>query len=171
MAPTNASTAAGQLTSVSNLVNGHWGQSYMASIFFDMDFYDVYGNKSDKAPYTALITLNFGEKKTFDAIGYFSGSLDGFARAQEVFVSDDGLNWSKVESACYDRAQTTLTSLSDAKLPDPWNGNTATVEVLFSMGAASGKYIRIGIVEGGNIPTNTTGMMEINTREIVVFGR
>lgn len=168
---TNIETAAGQLTSVTNLVNGHWGSSYMAAMFFDTNYYDVSGNQSADAPYTALITLNFGEKKNFDAIGYFSGSLDGFAQAQDVYVSDDGVNWTKVESACYDAAETPLASLTDTKIPDPWNNNTATVETLFSMSGASGKYIRLGIIRGGNVSGNPTGLMEINTREIVVYGK
>ncbi|MBP5270133.1 MAG: discoidin domain-containing protein [Clostridia bacterium] len=167
---TNIETAAGQLTSVTNLVNGHWGLSYMAAMFFDSNYYDVSGNQSADAPYTGLITLNFGEKKNFDAIGYFSGSLDGFAQAQDVYVSDDGVNWTKVESASYDAAETPLASLTDTKIPDPWNNNTATVETLFSMSGASGKYIRLGIIRGGNVGGNATGLMEINTREIVVYG-
>ncbi len=167
---TNASTDAGRMTSVSNLVNGHWGTSFMAAMFFDKTYYDVYGNAGETAPYTGLITLNFGSVKTFDAIGYFSGTLKGFAQAQEVFVSDDGVNWTKVESACYDASKTPLKALTDAKIPDPWNNNTATVETLFSMSGASGKYIRLGIIRGGNVGGNATGLMEINTREIVVYG-
>ena len=168
---TNASTDAGRMTSVSNLVNGHWGTSFMAAMFFDSSFYDVYGNKSETAPYTGLITLNFGSVKTFDAIGYFSGTLRGFAQAQEVFVSDDGVNWTKVESACYDASKTPLKELSDAALPDLWQNNSAVVEALFSMGGVTGKYIRIGIIDGGDVGSNSTGLMEINTREIVVYGK
>lgn len=167
----NTSTTAGTTHSVKNLVNGHWGKSYMAAIFFDKDTYNVKGEKDASAPYTGLITLNFGAVKTFDAIGYTSGSLQGFAQAQDVFVSDDGVNWTKVPSACYDVAATPLTSLDTSSTLDPWNNNKPTVEVLFNMGGVSGKYIRIGIIRGGIIESNSTGLQEINTREIMVYGK
>lgn len=167
----NTSTTAGTTHSIKNLVNGHWGKSYMAAIFFDKDTYNVKGEKDASAPYTGLITLNFGAVKTFDAIGYTSGSLQGFAQAQDVFVSEDGVNWTKVASACYDVTATPLTSLDTASTLDPWNNNKPTVEVLFNMGGVSGKYIRIGIIRGGDIDSNTTGLQEINTREIMVYGK
>lgn len=164
----NQSTAAGVTNSVMNLVNGHWGSSYMAAMFFDTDRYNVGGEKTEGGAYTALITLNFGEKKDFTAIGYMSGSLKGFPQAQDVFVSDDGVNWTKVEGACYDAASTSLASVSNPEL-DPWNQNKPTVEVLFSMAGTAGKYIRIGIIRGGDVNGNTTGLDAINTRELVVF--
>lgn len=167
---TDVTTAAGKMTSVGNLVNGHWGSSYMAAMFFDRNRYNVNGNTDASAPYTALITLNFGKVMTFDAIGYFSGSLKGFAQAQDVYVSDNGEDWVKVEPACYDAKQTALASLDGAAFPDPWNQNKPTVFTAFSMGGASGKYIRIGIIKGGEVSSNNTGLMEINTREIAVFG-
>ncbi|MFX7845013.1 discoidin domain-containing protein, partial [Acinetobacter baumannii] len=54
--------------------------------------------------YVGLITLNFGSKKTFDAIGYYSGNLEGFPQAADVYVSDDGVNWTLVPSASYNAA-------------------------------------------------------------------
>lgn len=167
----NTSTSAGTTHSVINLVNGHWGSSYMAAIFFDKDTYNIKGEKDANSPYTALITLNFGAVKTFDAIGYTSGSLQGFSQAQDVYVSDDGINWTKVTSACYDATNTPLKSIDTSKTLDPWNNNKPTVEVLFNIGGVSGKYIRIGIIRGGDIDSNTTGLQEINTREIMVYGK
>ena len=163
-------TEAGNTNSVMNLVNGHWGSSYMAAMFFDEDMYRITGEMDNSSHYTGLITLNFGSKMTFDAIGYMSGSLKGFPQAQDVFVSDDGVNWTKVESACYDVLGTPLKSVSD-KARDPWNNNNPTVEVLFSMSGVSGKYIRIGIYRGGEVNGNTTGLDAINTRELVVHGK
>lgn len=165
----NTSTAAGVTNSVMNLVNGHWGSSYMAAMFFDEDMYRITGEMDNSSHYTGLITLNFGKKMTFDAIGYMSGSLKGFPQAQDVFVSDDGVTWTKVESACYDVLGASLKSVSN-KTADPWNGNNPTVEVLFSMAGVSGKYIRIGIYRGGEVNGNTTGLDAINTRELVVHG-
>lgn len=171
----------GSDTAVENLVNGHWGSSYMAAMYFDQNLYDIGGNVTTGDGYTGLITLNFGEIRSFDAIGYFSGSLGGFPQVQEVFVSDDGVNWTKVESACYDaiamaEAGKSLTSVS-TKVADPWNQNTATVQCLFSMGGVSGKYIRIGIRIGGDVDNVGIEQLpaqekqQINTREIVVYGK
>ena len=167
----NTATDAGVTNSTINLVNGHWGTSYMAAIFFDKDTYNVKGEKDANSPYTGLITLNFGAVKTFDAIGYASGSLQGFAQAQDVYVSDDGVNWTKVITACYDTESLALQSIDTSKSPDPWNNNKPTVEVLFDMGGVSGKYIRIGIIKGGDVDSNKTGLEEINTREIMVYGK
>lgn len=99
-----------------------------------------------------------------------SGNLKGFAQAQDVYVSDDGVNWTKIESVCYDAFRTPLKSVDISEMKDPYNGNKAGVGVMFSMEGYSGKYIRIGIYRGGMINTNTTGLQQINTREIVVFG-
>lgn len=167
----NTSTTAGVTNSTINLVNGHWGASYMAAIFFDADTYNIKGEKDASSPYTGLITLNFGTVKTFDAIGYTSGSLQGFAQAQDVYVSDDGINWTKVTTACYDTNNISLASIDTSKTLDPWNNNKPTVEVLFDMGGVSGKYIRIGIIRGGDVDSNKTGLEEINTREIMVYGK
>ena len=171
----------GTNTAVENLVNGHWGTSFMAAMTFDDKKYDIKGNVTEGDGFTALITLNFGDKRTFDAIGYFSGSLEGFPQVQEVFVSDDGVSWTRVDSACYDAVAMAaqgkkLVSVS-AKPADPWNGNTASVQCLFDMGGVSGKYIRIGIRLGGDV--DSVGIQAlpaqqrqtINTREIVVYGK
>lgn len=167
---TNTKVNAGTFTSVGNLVNGHWGSSYMAAMFFDENKYDINGKVEEDSPYTALITLNFGKVMKFDAIGYFSGSLQGFSQAQDVYVSDDGKTWTKIESACYDTLNMSLSSIDAASLGDPWNNNTPTVLAAFDMKGATGKYIRIGLIRGGVIDSNATGLEEINTREIVVFG-
>ena len=167
----NTATDAGVTNSTINLVNGHWGSSFMAAIFFDGDTYNIKGEKDASSPYTGFITLNFGTVKTFDAIGYTSGSLQGFAQAQDVYVSDDGINWTKVATACYDTDSISLASIDTSKTLDPWNNNKPTVEVLFDMGGVSGKYIRIGIIRGGDVDSNKTGLEEINTREIMVYGK
>ena len=170
----------GSTTAVENLVNGHWGTSFMAAMFFDDQLYDIHGNITAGDGFTGLITLNFGEKHTFDALGYFSGSLEGFPQVQEVYISDDGVSWTKVESACYDaiamaREGKKLVSVS-GKPADPWNGNTAAERCLFDMGGVSGKYIRIGIRIGGDVDGVSLEQLPaqspqcINTREIVVYG-
>ena len=94
-------------------------------------------------------------------LGHVSGRLAGCKSIGSHFFFDVD---------CYDAKQTALASLDGAAFPDPWNQNKPTVFTAFSMGGASGKYIRIGIIKGGEVSSNNTGLMEINTREIAVFG-
>ena len=155
-----------QTTSLINLLNGHYGSSYTANIYFDDKTYNINGEEDSSSPYTALFTLNFGSVKTFEAIGYSSGNLKGFPQAQDVYVSDDGINWTKVPSACFDTEIAPVASITDKSgTRDPWNNNEPKQEVLFDMKNASGKYIRIAVRRGANVDYHG-----INTREILVFG-
>ena len=169
----------GKDNAVENLVNGHWGSSFMGNMTFDNKKYDVSGEENANGEFTALITLNFGSSYTFDAIGYMSGSIYGFPQIQKVYVSDDGVNWTIVESACYDAAHVELGGGKlcdiDNSLGDPWNNNKATATVLFDMGGVSGQYIRIGVIAGRVLNNSALGVdlsatQDINTREIIVFG-
>ncbi len=162
------SSAKGYTTAVENLVNGHWGSSYMASFEFDDKKYDINGNTSDNGKFEGLITLNFGSMHKFDAMGFFSGSLQGFPGAAEVYVSDDGKNWTVVPAACWDQVNGTKLVSCGTSPADPWSNNTASVTCLFDMGNITGQYIRIGVVIGRNDSTDKYNT--INTREIVVYG-
>ncbi len=142
----------------------------MSAMFFDSNRYGVDGVVKEDGKYTSLITLNFGKVVNFDAIGYFSGNLLGFPQEQDVFVSSDGSNWTKVPEASYNASKIQLKSVDTNSLQDPWNGNVATSLAAFSMNSTSGKYIRVGVIRGGVIDGNTTGLEEINTRELVVYG-
>jgi len=154
-------------TSLANLVNGHYGSTYLAQLYFGSKTYNIKGEEDESSPYTALITLNFGSEKTFEAIGYASGNMREIPCAQDVFVSSDGINWTKVESACYDKEVTTLHPITEkTSVKDPWNNNTPSYETLFSMNMTKGKYIRIGIIKGAN--ASYTG---VNIRELMVFGK
>lgn len=162
------SSAKGYTTAVENLVNGHWGSSYMANFEFDDKTYNINGEVDENSDYTGLITLNFGSKHKFDAMGFASGSLKGFPGVAEVYVSDDGVNWTKVPSACWDNVNGTKL-VSCGKTPgDPWNNNTATVTCLFDMDGVTGQYIRIGVIIGRN--DDAAKYNTINTREILVYG-
>ncbi|MBQ8331375.1 MAG: SGNH/GDSL hydrolase family protein [Clostridia bacterium] len=156
-----------QTTSLLNLLNGHYGSSYTANIYFDNKTYNINGTEDASSPYTALFTLNFGSVRTFEAIGYSSGNLLGFPQAQDVYVSDDGVTWMLVPSACYDTEIAPVASITDKSgTRDPWNNNEPKQEVLFSMNNVSGKYIRIAVKSGAAVDYHG-----INTREILVFGQ
>jgi hypothetical protein len=164
-------TSSGETTAIENLVNGHWGSSFMCNLTFDDNKYDINGNVTEDGTYRALITVNLGDVFTIDAFGWASGSLEGFPGAAEIYVSEDGVNWTIVKSACYDTVNgTALVACSDAKtLKDPWNGNSTSSVCLFDMGGISAKYIRIGVVIGRC--DNSSKYNTINTREIMIFGK
>lgn len=162
------SSSKGYTTAVENLVNGHWGSTLMASFEFDQNKYDINGNVSTSGQYTGLITLNFGAKCKFDAFGFSSGSLQGFPGVAEVYVSDDGVTWTRVPSACWDQVNGTKLVNAGKTPADPWNGNSGTVTCLFDMGGVTGQYIRLGVVIGRNDSENQYNT--INTREILVYG-
>ena len=162
------SSAKGYTTAVENLVNGHWGNSFMACFEFDENKYNIKGEVDANAPYTGLITLNFGSKHKFDAMGFASGSLEGFPGVAAVYVSDDGVNWTVVPSACWNQVTGTDLVNCGTSPKDPWNGNTAKVTCLFDMGGVSGQYIRIGVIVGRN--DEDSKYNTINTREILVYG-
>ena len=162
------SSAKGYTTAVENLVNGHWGTSFMACFEFDDKKYNISGEVEAEAQYTGLITLNFGSKHKFDAMGFASGSLKGFPGVAEVFVSDDGVNWERVPTACWDNVNGTKLVNCGKTAKDPWNGNTADTTCLFDMAGVTGQYIRIGIIIGRN--DDAAKYNTINTREILVYG-
>ena len=162
------SSSSGYTTAVENLVNGHWGTSFMACFEFDDKKYNVRGEEDENAQYTGLITLNFGSKHRFDAVGFSSGSLQGFPGVAQVYVSDDGVNWTLVPTAAWDNVNGTKL-VSCGKTPaDPWNGNSGTVTCLFDTEGITGQYIRIGVIIGRN--DTASKYNTINTREILVYG-
>ena len=162
------SSSKGYTTAIENLVNGHWGSSFMACFQFDDKTYNIKGEVDANSNYSCLITLNFGSKHKFDAFGFSSGSLEGFPGVAEVFVSDDGVNWTRVPSACWDNVTGTKLVNAGTTPGDPWNSNTSKVTCLFDMEGVSGQYIRVGIVVGRNDAENKYNT--INTREILVYG-
>ena len=162
------SSSKGYTTAVENLVNGHWGNSFMACFEFDDKKYNIKGEVDANAQYTGLITLNFGSKHKFDAMGFASGSLEGFPGVAEVFVSDDGVNWTRVPTACWDNVNGTKLVNCGTSPKDPWNSNTSKVTCLFDMAGVSGQYIRIGVIIGRN--DEESKYNTINTREVLVYG-
>lgn len=162
------SSAKGYTTAIENLVNGHWGSSFMANFVFDDKTYNINGSVDEDSEYTCLITLNFGSKHKFDAFGFASGSLEGFPGVAEVFVSDDGVNWTRVPSACWNQINGTALVNCGTSPKDPWNSNTAKVTCMFDMEGVEGQYIRLAIVVGRNDEEKMYNT--INTREILVYG-
>ena len=158
----------GYTTAIENLVNGHWGSSFMCNITFDGNKYNVNGEVDPEAQYIGLMTLNFGSKHKFDAYGFSSGSLKGFPGVAEVYVSDDGVNWERIPTACWDNVNGVKLESCGKTPGDPWNGNQGTVTCLFDMGGVTGQYIRLGIIIGRN--DDAAKYNTINTREILVYG-
>jgi hypothetical protein len=161
----------GEETAFENLVNGHWGGTgMMTNITFDDKLYDVNGNAVDNGKYRALITLNFGKVCSFSAYGFASGSMNGFPGAADVYVSTDGVNWTLVPSACYDKINgAAISPCSDSSsFMDKWSGSATDTVCLFDMAEVEGIYVRIGVVIGRC--DKATMYNTINTREILVFG-
>ena len=161
----------GYQTAVENLVNGHWGSSLMTTVTFDDHMYDVNGTVQADGKYRALITLNFGRACIFNAVGFASGSLNGFPGAADVYVSEDGENWVLVPSACWDKVNgSSIVACNDSNtFLDPWASNSTNTVCLFDMAEVEGQYIRIGVVTGRS--DTATKYNTINTREVLVFGR
>ncbi len=128
--------------SIKYACDGVWsGTNRLTATFYDEGEgavkYDINGNVSKNGRYEALLTYNFGEKVTLDAIGYMSGDLKGFAQAQEVWVSDDGINWTRVNTACYSNvAGDELSSVSNKPIDKDGAGKTSGECVICSIWAA-----------------------------------
>lgn len=156
-------------TAVSNLINGQWATSANSGKFtFDDKKYDVNGNVDETGLYSCLITLNFGSKHTFDTIGFCSGDMKGFPGAAEVFVSDDGVNWTRVPTACWDKIYGNAYSGCSSNPTDFAGGTSSGKTCLFSMNGTSGQYIRMGIAIGRNDAPEYYNT--ISTRELIVYG-
>ncbi|MBQ8141088.1 MAG: hypothetical protein IJ038_05270 [Clostridia bacterium] len=141
----------------------------MCNLTFDDNKYDIDGKVNADGKYTALITLNFGSRHSFDAIGFFSGNLEGFPGAAEVYVSDDGVNWTVVPTACWDQINGEDLVSCGTSPEDPYTGSgTAKTSCFFGMNGATGQYIRVGIAVGRNDSTDKYNT--INTRELAVYG-
>ncbi len=158
----------GYTTAIENFVNGHWGSSFMANLEFDTNKYNEKGEVDANGKYTALITLNFGSLMKFDAVGFSSGSLQGFPGAAEVYVSKDGKEWTLVPTACWDAVNGDALTSAGKTPADPWNGNSGTVTCLFGMDGAEGQYVRIGVVIGRSDKASMYNT--VNTREILAYG-
>ncbi len=158
----------GYKKAIGNLVNGHWGYTLMSCLNFDDAKYDIDGTANADGKYTALITLNFGGLRRFDALGFFSGDQNGFPAVADVYVSEDGKNWTIVPTACYDGINSTAYVSLGTTPEDPYNGNTSAYSVLFDMDGAVGKYVRLGVAVGR--ANSYANYNSINTRELVVYG-
>ena len=164
------------VTSLTRLGNGSWESNASNRLSFDFDGnnYDISGDMDMHEPYKALITYNFGGIVNITAIGYMSGNMDGFAQAQDVYISNDGISWTCVRTASYDavllgKENGSLHSLNT--LPTDKNGKTPGVCVVFDMNSEEGgvyaKYVRFAIKEGIVVSNKS---YDINTLELAVWG-
>ncbi len=160
-------------TSIANAIDGGWsGSRSVARMHFGDTRYDVQGNAAEDGKYQALITLNFGARNRFEAIGFFSNAIYRVPGVCEVFVSDDAKEWTRVPSASWNGITgVTLTDLGGTT-PDLASGKAATSGAIFSMNNAEGQYIRIGIIRGTfEIRNIYSDDQMINPRELVVYGQ
>ena len=159
--------------SVQVACDGVWSGTKRLTVLFydegdDVKRYSVDGKESPDGKYECLITYNFGEKVTLDAIGYMSGSMDGFAQCQDVYVSNDGENWIKIVTACYDRTSGDVLS-SVSNKPADSAGKTSSQCVMFDMGGIKAQYVRVAIVDGMSDSAYPT--KDMNTFELAVYGK
>ena len=160
-------------TSIANAIDGNWsGSRSVARMHFGDTRYGIDGNAAEDGKYQALITLNFGARNRFDAIGFFSNAIYRVPGICEVFVSDDAKTWTRVPSACWNGITgVTLTDLGGTTL-DLAAGKAATSGAIFSMNNAEGQYIRIGVIRGTFTVSNIyKDDQMINPRELVVYGQ
>ncbi|MBQ8380598.1 MAG: hypothetical protein IJY18_01765 [Clostridia bacterium] len=152
--------------SISGACNGSWSDKKRLSVTFDENKYDIEGNIAEDGAYEALLTYNFGEKVTLDAIGYMSGNLGGIAQAHDVYISNDGVNWIKVGTACQNRAGgDTVKDVTNKPLDS--SGAAASACAMFDMGGVTAQYVRVGVITGLTV----TSDYDINTYEIAVYGK
>ena len=156
------------ITSLTRLVDGIWSGTTRFTCVFDENKYFVNGKVDNDEPYDALITYNFGEVVNITAIGYFSGTTGGYAQAQDVYISNNGLDWTSI-SAGYDM---TLggewVTFDKENIPTDSKGKASDTFVLYSAGEEGvyAQYVRIGIRVGS---TNAT--YDMNTFELVIYGK
>lgn len=151
--------------------NGSWSdKKRLNAVFYDdgdvIKRYDINGNEVTDGKYECLITYNFGEKVTLDAIGYMSGNFDGIAQNQEVWVSDDGVNWTKITTCSYNRnAGDELKNVSN--IPKDVSGKLVDSCVMFDMGGIKAQYVRVAIIDG----MAESYANDINAYELAVYGK
>ncbi len=103
---------------------------------------------------------------TLDAIGYMSGNFDGIAQNQEVWVSNDGVNWIKIVTCSYDRTSgDELASVSN--IPTDKSGKLVDACVMFDMGGIKAQYVRVAIIDG----MASSYANDLNTYELAVYGK
>ena len=130
--------------------------------------YDISGNETADGKYECLITYNFGEKVTLDAIGYMSGDLNGFAQNQEVWISNDGVNWTKVSIAGFNRAGgDEIASVSNKPIDKDGAGKASAECAMFDMGGVKAQYVRVAIIDG----MAAKYAKDLNTYELAVYGK
>jgi len=160
--------------SIKYACDGVWsGTNRLSAVFYDGEEtptrYDINGNEAADGKYECLITYNFGEKVTLNAIGYMSGDLNGFAQNQEVWVSDDGINWIKVTTACFNRAGgDTIASVANKPIDKDGTGKASGQCVMFDMGGVKAQYVRVAIIDG---MSDTKYDKDLNTYELAVYGK
>lgn len=144
----------------------------------------------DDSIYMSLLTYNFGKKMTFEAFMFItkvSTNINDFPQAGDIYISDDGINWTLAGS--WDRPALRSAAKDyvwfGKPLTDSLSGANPAGTVGFSLGGVSGQYIRFATVMGIGRNANKIGGLTYegwaryddkedpapqNFRELAVFG-
>lgn len=167
------------------LQNGNWSNGTITWMTPEDTYYNVKGEiGASDSIYVSLLTYNFGKVMNLEAFGYFTNNINAFPRAADIYVSNNGVEWSIVGK--YDGNQMRVDGSefvsAAATSPEDSLGGTTSTNPLWSLEGTSAQYLRIAIVKGSGAltsanPDNTydgwstkTSSVSIAAREIVVFG-
>ena len=162
------STSNGYETALENMIDGMWTGKKYGNFEFDKKTYNINGQEDPNSDYTGLITLNFGSQHRFDAFGFATSELNVLPGAAEVFVSDDGVNWTRVPTACWDQFRGAALKSCGTTPNDLWTGATSPTTCLFDMAGVTGQYIRIGVIVGRI--DRADRLNSFGCRELFVYG-
>ena len=183
-----------------SLTDGVWGTGYSVGVANDAtSYYNVKGEKAtaeqigtDGFAYRWLFTFNFGSIHEMSHFGYVVNYGNGCIRvmppAADIYVSDDGVNWTLV--GYYDNPSQHLigTDYNDL-LAKYWGKDTTGATATSTLRGTyfvlpegtSGQYLRLACTtvggSGASLPnaTNYAGCCQtvdktVGIREILVFG-
>ncbi len=133
----------------------------------NITYYNANGvaGTTDDCVYKCLLTYNFGTKKSFDAIGYFTNATNGYLGAADIYVSDDGVNWT-LAGYYNNMSRTEKYPVVTSGIPNDEMGESISGSTPFwSLKGASGQYLRVAICCENQAQPGTCSF-----REMVVYG-
>lgn len=173
-------------STVAQISDGLWASSPGNWEVDGTTFYNVKGEtgKTDSI-YKTLVTYNFGKKMDFDAFGYFTNGTNAYLGAVDLYVSDDGVNWTSV--GYYNNIVKNGDTLSfkgydTTSIVDPKDANNAQIDIsqgagkrgcpFWSLDGVTGQYLRVAVLVGNQQSSGqpTLDSTACSFREMVVYG-